>query len=62
VDKVTVMFMRGVKENAFNPKRTTEADNWKDGQYTLGLIQKARIPQGSNVRDDYLCPNTVRSP
>jgi len=51
----------GVQENAFNPKRTTEAHNWNEGQYTDGLIEKAEIPNGSNIRDDQLCPNTVRS-
>jgi len=51
-----------IQENAFNPQRTTEADNWSDGQYTAGLIEKAEIPSGSNIRDDHLCPNTVTSP
>lgn len=47
-----------ILENAFNPQRTTEADNWMDGQYTAGLIMTAEIPRGSNIRDDHLCPNT----
>ena len=51
-----------IQENAFNPQRTTEAHNWRDGQYTAGLIEKAEIPNGSNIHDDHLCPNTVRSP
>jgi len=50
-----------MQENAFNPKRTTEAHNWRDGQYTAGLIEEATIPDGSNIRDDHLCPNSVRS-
>lgn len=49
------------QENAFNPDRTTEAHNWQDGQYTAGLIEKAKIPNGSNIQDDHLCPNTVKS-
>ena len=53
--------MCGNQENAFNPERTTEANNWMDGQYTTGLIERAEIPNGSNIRDDNLCPNTVSS-
>ena len=49
-----------MQENAFNPRRTTEADTWKDGQYNAGLLSVADIPSGSNIRDDHLCPNTVR--
>lgn len=47
--------------NAFNPEKTTEAHNWRDGQYTAGLIQKAKIPNGSNIRDVEVCPNTRES-
>lgn len=47
-----------ILENAFNPARTTEAANWKDGQYTAGLIERAEVPNGSDIRDDNLCPNT----
>jgi len=51
----------GNQINAFNPERTTEAFNSADGQYDAGLIEKAEIPNGSDIQDHELCPNTVRS-
>lgn len=51
----------GNQMNAFNPERTTEAFNAADGQYDTGLIEQAEIPNGSDIQDHELCPNTVRS-
>lgn len=53
-----VQFIRG---NAFNPKRASEYDNWKNGQYSFQLVKPARVVPGSDMKDSNLCPGILES-
>lgn len=45
-----------ILENAMNERRASEATVWKDGQYSYGLLQAAKVVPGSDKKDSRLCP------
>lgn len=45
-----------IKKNARNPRRASEANVWKDGQFSHGLLVPATVVPGSDVKDSKLCP------